>query len=105
MADELTALIERLLKEERVHLGDIIGVRALLERCAANAGDAAAALTTLREENARMREALCRAFVTCVCDAPDYYVKVKFRALVEAQDFHAALVDLAALAKAEGRQP
>lgn len=48
--DEMTALIERLLKEERINLGDMVAVRALLERCAANAGEADAALTTNKAE-------------------------------------------------------
>ncbi len=40
----------------------------------------------------RVQQGMQRGFMTCVSDNPTYYVKIAFRTLKEAQDFHAALL-------------
>lgn len=60
-AGEFGELIERLLREEKVDLRDIVAVRALFEKCAENAGEAATALNSqaarIAELEARLKQA------------------------------------------------
>ena len=54
----MSDLVERLLSEKTVNLGDIVAVRALLEQCSETAGEAAAEILRLRERLAEAEKVM-----------------------------------------------
>lgn len=54
----MSDLVERLLSEKTVNLGDIVAVRALLEQCSETAGEAAAEILRLREQVAEAEKVM-----------------------------------------------